>query len=466
MGFFDDESRMYIPMTIDTTDVKRSNYFLSNKKVVEMIAALLPYIFMLYPMMQGGVRWLPILIVSAGYALVYVYFIRFRILEEIRLRNMVRELDENRISGVDHFWGINKIGNKGSDDGIIHYKRMGSTERGLVVYFDRGSTVGVEEGNYTRFRQTKMDFLREISLQKFNFQWYEIPKRSETPEALIEYFNKMTEMDNDVFRKLLKLQIDINIIYTTDTEQRYVDYIVIRNKNFRTLRRFRKVVQEIIDSTLETNGYIIDAKILGKKEVEKFFEDVLQIDSLDSGSVRKGTDVVPFENFATVQRVIRQDGRDLPLEFLDMYDLQDYSRGATLESLMDRDVKELARKEKEIDRRREVEMDKIRLQRNKDKITSFEYHNLQEEINRRFDEELELLISGAVEEIEDKVIGKGNVEEDNEEISVEDNVQVNIGERLMEQFEEREKEEVSSEGMSLEELMELDKQKNGKGDED
>lgn len=52
MGYFNDEERMYIPLTIDTADASRTGYFFSNKKVVEMVIALIPYMFMMYPMVR------------------------------------------------------------------------------------------------------------------------------------------------------------------------------------------------------------------------------------------------------------------------------------------------------------------------------------------------------------------------------------------------------------------------------
>lgn len=391
MGFFSDEKKMYIPLSIDTAETKRGSYFLSNKKVVEMVIALLPYMLMMYPMLQGGVKILPMVVITVVYAFLYTYFMRFRIFEESRLRGMIRELDKNKVSGVDHFWGINKIGSRGEDDGVIHYQRERKTTRGLVVAFDRGSTVGVQEGNYRRFREAKMHFLRELHLQKFNFQWYEIPKRSETPEQLINYFNLMTEMENPYFKKLLKLQVDINILFSTDAEQRYVDYILIRNSNFRTLRRFKSVVQGIIDTTLETNGYIVEPRILDKSEVENFFEDILQINSLDSNNIRKGVETKPFENYAKVNRVIRKDGRELPLEFIDDFDLTDYGRGLSLEDMLVQKDKRKEYRLNDVKRRRDAELDKARIQRTKDRITDMDYKNLQTEINEKFDNEEELI---------------------------------------------------------------------------
>lgn len=460
MGFFSDDRKMYIPLSIDTAEARRMNYFTSNKKMVEAVLGLAPYMFLMYPMLQGGVKLLPMFIVTAVYAVLYLYFIRFRILEESRLRKMVRELDKNRVSGVNHFWGINKIGNRGEDDGVIHYQREQKTTRGLVIAFDRGSTVGVQEGNFRRFRETKMEFLRELHLQKFNFQWYEMPKRSETPEALVNYFNIMTEVQNPYFKKLLKLQIDINTLFATDAEQRYVDYIVIRNSNFRTMRRFKTVVQGIIDTTLDTNGYILDPRILDKEDVERFFEDVLMIDSLDSNNIRKGVQPQPFEDFAKVQRIIRKDGRELPLEFMDDFDLTDYGSGKSIEDLIAQDEKGLQYKIKDIGRRKELELDRVRIQRNKDNITDMDYKRLQDEIKERFEKELEDLMErsrlGYVEEVEEteevvpEVVG-------DEIVDVEKTVKIQTRREVVEnilEIEEQELQDAKDEpDMTLEEMM-------------
>lgn len=464
MGFFDDEEKMYIPLTIDTAEVGQVSYFFSNRKMVELVVMMLPYMFMMFPMIQGGVKLAPILVVTGVYIVLYYYFIRFRILEEKRLREMIRELDENRVSGVNHFWGINKIGHSEADDGVIYYERVLRTERGLVIAFDRGSTVGVPRGNYTRFRQTKMEFLRELSVQKFNFQWYEIPKRSEMPESLRYYFNRMTEVEDPYFQKLIKLQIDINTAYTKHAEQRYVDYIVIRNTNFRTLRRFKAVVQGVIDTTLATSGYIIEPRILGKSDVERFFEDVLQIDSLDSNNIRKGVEPKPFETYASVKRIIKRDGRDLPLEFMDNFDLTNYKGGTTLEGVIEQREKRIQQSINDVNRRKELELDKIRKSRTRDDITDKEYREGLKAAEDTFAREMAVMLQKYADEglnTEVVVNGEPEFEKEDEIVDIYDDIQINVGQNI--HLEDKPDEDTSN--LTLEEMIRRDEERKRQNNE-
>ncbi|KTF59111.1 MULTISPECIES: hypothetical protein [Bacillus amyloliquefaciens group] len=390
MGFFNNPRKMFIPLSIDNAESERLNYFFSNKKMVGMTFALIPYFILLYPLLQGGVKVLALIIVTVVYAVLYFYFIRFWVLEEKRLRRMVRELDDNRVSGVSHFWGIDKIGGGNRDNGVIYYQRDGSRlKRGLVVYFDRGSTVGVPKGHYDQFRKTKMEFMRELGKRGMNFQWYEIQKRAEMPQSLIHYANILNEEDNDIARKLLKLQLNINMVYTMDAEQRYVDYIVITNKRFVVMKRFKEVIQDLVTTKLGGNSYIVDPKILNKEEVEEFFQNVLMIDSLDSDFIRKSVEVQPFENFARLHQVIDKDGKSVPLELLDDIDLNSPKyRGRSLEDALSWEEKREEAKDRERIKKMEYELEKARIKRNRDQITAKEYEELKEEIEKKFDPEV------------------------------------------------------------------------------
>lgn len=381
---------MYIPLSIDHADTNRSSYFLSNRKVVEMVFALIPYFFLIVPLMQGGARIAAIGIVTLCYGFIYIYYFRFRILEENRLRNMVNELDKNKVSGVEHFWQVNRI----TDDGVIHYvldSRVGK-ELGVVVTFDRGSTVGVPEGNFRRFRETKRDFIRELHLQGLDFTWYELPRRQETSPALIHYFNAMTEHPNEDFRKLLKLQIDINNLFVTDAEQPYVDYILIRNHNFRTLRRFRQIVQDVIESTLLMNSYIVNPRLLNKEGVEHFLEDYLTIDALDSSKVRRSVEVKPFDHFAKVTRIVRHDNVEIPVEFIERFDLDVETDYMSIEQIMKRKEEQLNQRLKAWEERKATALERVKQQRLRDVITDAEYREQQNEINAKFEaERLEII---------------------------------------------------------------------------
>lgn len=388
MAYFENERQMYIPLSVDEIDVSKQNYFFSNKKVIEMVIALVPYIVFLYFMLQIGSRVFPMLIFTGIYLFLYSYFFRFRILEENRLKKMLIELDNNRYSGVDHFWGINKIGDEDEFDGLIHYeKNSNKNVRAYVVYFDRGSTIGVEKGNYTNFRITKQEFLRRLAEKRYDFQWYEIPKRRTLPPSLVSYFNTMTKMENEVHKKLLKLQIDINTWFITDADELYVDYIVVKCNRASDLFGFRRNLEDIIQSTLYANNYIVNPRILNKKEVEQFFEDVLLIKSLDSDHIYKGQDSIPFEKFGTVIRVIGQDEREISIDELNDYDFSD-TGGNSLEKIIEKDELEKERKIKIINKKREMELKQLKQKRLRDTISDREYKENMAEINANYDQEI------------------------------------------------------------------------------
>lgn len=460
MSFFKDEEKMYIPMSIDNAETNRTSYFFSNKKVLEMALAILPYFVLMYPLMSGGVRLIPLIIVTVCYGVIYVYFIRFRIIEESRLRDMVNELDKNKMSGLDHFWQINKL----QDNGVIHYvldPTVGK-ELGVVVSFDRGSTVGVPVGNFTRYRQTKMLFLRELHKQGFDFTWYELPKRSETPDSLVHYFNLMTTHADEDFRKLLKLQIDINNMFVTDAEQPYVDYILIRNHNFRTLRRFRQVIQDAIDLSLATNGYIMNPRTLNKAEVETFFEDYLLVDSIDANKVRRGVVIKPFEAFAKVTRIIRHDGVDVPLEFIERFDLDADKDYKSVEQILERKAERKEIRLRDIDSRKKKELDILRKQRLKDAITNKEYTEKMALIEAKYQSEIDKIDDAPVYEKQERKPKKPQQQERGEEVIPTDNpVIINMQRQMAERFAKLRAEQDIDEdvNLSLEERLNRQKQR-------
>lgn len=384
MSYFSNERKMYVPLSIDTVEAERSSYFLSNQKMVYAVVAFLPLIFLLYPLVDGGVDFLPIIVVVSIYMFIYTYFFRFVILEEKKLRNMIRELDNNRVSGVDHFWGIDKIGGGKTDDGMIYYAYKGNskgTTKALIVKFDRGSTIGVPVGHYENFRKTKERFLRKLHQSGFDFQWYEMQKKPELQESLIDYADKLGKIDNEYHQKLLKLQLNIQAVFSMSEDQRYEDYIVVKRSNFS--RDFRLLLESIIDETLRQNGYIVDPHILGKREVEKFFKDYLMIDSLDSDSIRKSVDVEPFENFAKVHRLVDSEGKEVPIQFIDNLDIDAY-RGRSIERDLEAEERKKERREELRKKNFQIEMEKLNRKRNRDMLSHDEYLAEKEKLEHDF----------------------------------------------------------------------------------
>lgn len=390
MSFFQDERQMYIPLTIDDIEVSKQSYFFSNKKVIEMVIAFFPYILFMYLMMQSSAKLIPMLVFSGIYALLFSYFFRIRILEENRLKKLINELDANRYSGIDYFWGINKI----SDDGLIHYEKDSEKNvRGYVVFFDRGSTVGVSEGNYTQFRLSKQEFLRRLGTKEYSFEWYEIPKSKVLPQSLINYYNLMTELENEAHKKLLKLQIDINAWFINESDETYVDYILVKCQNIGGMLEFRSNLEKIVEATLGSNNYIVDAKILDKKGVEQFTADLLNINSVNSDTAFKGQDSVPFEQFGKVVRVVGMDGLEINIDELDEYDFED-NGGQSLEKVMEREIRIMESKIKALENRLENDIKNLRRKKKQGGIGEEDFNSKIEELNKKLEEDIQYIRDG------------------------------------------------------------------------
>lgn len=386
MSLFDDKEKMFIPLSIDSAEAERGSYFASNTKMIGVFVAILPYVGLLSIFMKLGVGVLPILLMTLFYLFIFSFFIRYWVFEETRLKKMVQEKDDNVISGVDHFWGIDKVGDGNTDDGLIYYQRSeGKLKRGLVVYFDKGSNVGVPKGHYEEFRRVKNEFLRELHTRGMDFQWYELQKLPEMSKTLTRYAELLKDDNREALRMLVKLQLNINSMYTMDAEQRYVDYIVITNTRFTNMKRFQRLVDDILSLTLRTNGYLKDVKICNKEEVDRFFCTVLLLDSFNSSYIRKSVDMKPFNKFAKLKRIVGEDGQAIPIELLD--DLEIEGTGKSVDEIYKEEEKREQVIEDAREKNRKQELETAKKVRMRGEITDKEYKELVEEIEFKYSTE-------------------------------------------------------------------------------
>ncbi|MFV1457410.1 hypothetical protein VJ282_32980, partial [Bacillus mycoides] len=183
-------------------------------------------------------------------------------------------------------------------------------------------------------------------------------------------------------RMLAKLQLNINSMYTMDAEQRYVDYIVVTNTRFTNMKRFKRMVDDILTLTLKANGYLGDVKICGKEDVDKFFETIYRLESFNSSYIRKSVDMQPFNKFAKLKRIIDEDGQAIPIELLDELELDD--GGKSLDAIR---VEE-ERKEKILEDNRKKqynsELEAAKKIRMSNEITNETYNKLIEEIEYKY----------------------------------------------------------------------------------
>lgn len=388
MGYFSNNKKMYIPLPIDTVEAEKGNYFFSNKKMFFALAAFLPIFVPLYFLMRLEVGIVSYIVVIGIYLFVYFQFSRFFIFEERRLRSMVKELDDNKVSGIEHFWKIDKIGGGKEDEGMKYYSIDGSrygTTRGLVVTMDRGSTVGVPEGHFENFRKTKEAFLRRLHLAGLDVQWYEIQKKPELQKSIIDMANQLSDVEDGYYQKLVKLQLNINTNYSMDEKQRYVDYIVVKRERYS--RDFIGVLESIVEETLGQNSYFVNPRIANKAEIEDFYKNYLMMDTVDSDNIRKSVDIKPFEKFAEVIRLVDADGVEVPIEYLDELDVEGTSaRGQDIEEIIKREErKDESRKERnkmEYDK----EVERLNKRRNRERITHTQYLEDAEMLRKIYEE--------------------------------------------------------------------------------
>lgn len=309
-------------------------------------------------------------------------------MEERRLKKLIHELDANAYSTADYFWRILAI----DDNGLIRYGNDNQKlTHGVVVGFDRGSTVGVQDNHFEQFRRSKARFLRELYKNGCDFHWREMTLRNdELPSTLIAYYNTMRQMKNKAHKNLLKLQIDINTAYVNDADQRYVDYIVIYSSRTAMTRHLHSAITGIVKDTLGQNPYIINPHILDKNEVEAFFEDVLMIRSVNSDTLTMGKSEKPFSEFAKVRNIIGIDGRERSLEVLkEASKLESaYGQGVSIEKMKEQEDNQKEIKIRKLEKGKKTAIQRLTRDFNTNKITGDDYTKQLDLIEEKFEYEV------------------------------------------------------------------------------
>lgn len=377
MSMFDDEEKMIIPLSIDDIDASRTSYFFSTKKLVIAFVSIIPYVLLVI-FIYSALPSIPVaLTFTAVYLVLYLWIIRTFIIEENVQRESLHALQDNKFSDPSYFWEIDKVGdNKNKDDGLLYLRQDGVTlKRGLVIKFDSGSIVGTSEDFLHNYRETQQLFLRSLYRNKLNFKWYKIQKQPELNKSLIQQSEQLTECDNDALRKLLKLQLNAYLRVSMDADQRYVDYIVVTNKDFATLTNFKTVLEDVVDNTLRTNPAFKDVTILDKAGVDDFFSNYFMQDDFDTNSISKSNRSKPFSEYAKVIQIVDRDNEIVDIDLVDSLNaqLEGDATGYELDEVFSAEE----RKEAKINKRRETEKEQaikqLRKQRIDDKITHQEY---------------------------------------------------------------------------------------------
>lgn len=338
--------KVFIPMSIDQNSTVQTGYFTSPMKSFLIIGSLIPGIpLSFYAYSSSGDSYIGMSIAVVFYLIIYVYILRFLVFEELKLKKMLKVLDENKISSSEYFWGISKI----DPDGVIHYRYNIGIRKSVVVKVTRGSMVGVSSDFSSRFKECNLNFVRSIISQGFTYQKYTKLEKKQLPEGLEYYSSLLEKMPDDERKSLMRLNIDTVSNFTKSFKSVVTDYYVIYTEDIRIMNSFYGVVRDTLNSSYGNEVYFNGSKILDDDEVSSFIAEVLNLRYINKKGYYNVEDY-DYKDFGTVYRVFDSSGREV------FYDLEkEFIEISNSKLKFDRRGKTLAELEKELESKKEVE---------------------------------------------------------------------------------------------------------------
>lgn len=305
-----------IPFSIERTEASRYNYFFNEKKTFRLLVILLLCFVFTFGcikigsmVMINGITYG--LYFGLGISLIVLFqTVRFVIFEETRQRELMKKLYDNQISPYTKVMSISKI----DDNGLIHYKYNGEKlTKALVIKVTKGSVVGRPENFTAQYHQFISEFYRKILSEKLRIRHYS-DHETEIPANLNYLIKKANEQQDPFIRNLNVLYTD-NLLHQVITAGAIeVDYYMIYCDNYLQMRKFYRIVQNILENTLESN-FFKHKKILNKAEVEHFNAQVLQLSSFPD--IDEGV-IVDFAEYGEVVRAFSSSGEEIFIDGLDL----------------------------------------------------------------------------------------------------------------------------------------------------
>lgn len=375
---FETDEVMFIPLTIDDMEVEDTSYFFSGTKLLLLAVGIMPYFSIFFMLDYFGTISI-FLITTVIYFLVFSFYARFLVFEEGKQRDAMKDLENNKVSGMSYFWEWDKVGTSRRDDGQAYIQSDGvSLRRAYIIRVDSGSDVGVPEGHYRNFRQTQQDFYRSLYKLGMDVKVYNIRKRPELSPVLKEYSTMLRDLNDsnqNALMKLSQLNIDINFLYSRTTDQRYISYYLVVNKRIENIKNFKTILQDILDKSFGTNIAFFNPHILDKQGVDLFLAEYFDVDAVNASGIHKASGFRDFNEFVDLVSVIDKDNREVPISLFD--DLMNSHVTIASNKGIDDLVKETERERERWDARRQRSYDakesKLMDDRRQDRITHQEY---------------------------------------------------------------------------------------------
>lgn len=336
-SMFEDEDNMVIPDDITDINGSKVGYLGSTGKMVFIFIGLVPIVILPLLLYNYFNSISLAIVMTILYTLVYIWGVRMYVIEEPKQKESLEDLEDNRYSGLPFIWKVERIIENGEDNGLIYLKQEDlKLQRALVIKFDSHSIIGTSEDFLFKYRESLQEFLREL---RMDFRWYKIQKKPELSPALIAQSNNIKNIKSVALSKLVKIQLNEQVRYTLNAEQRYMDYIMIINDDFTTIRNFKRIINDVLNRTLKEEGFFRDIEILDKAGVDDFLSLYYMQDTINSSAVSITNRAKPFSNYAEITEVIDEQGYVVDVETLDFIatKMDNLQRGISVEDVINKD---------------------------------------------------------------------------------------------------------------------------------
>lgn len=383
---FDDEDIMVFPDSIDDIEPTKTSYLFSTTKVILMFVGFLPVVI-LSILLLSEYGWVPALVFTLLYMVIYIYMVRLYVIEEPKQRQSLNNLEDNKYSDYSYFWDVTKIGTGEKDNGLLYLVQDGiSLKRAYIVKYDSGSIVNVPDSFLDDYRRTLQEYLRGLGM---SIKWYSIQKKPTLNESLKSQSKNLVNIQNDALNKLIKMQLNTYLRYSMDADQRYVNYFVVINNKFETLSSFRTNLEDILNRTLRTNSSFKNVEILDKQETDEFFATYYMQDLMDLTSIKRAGNTKPFSHYAKIVNVIDSNGQTLDMASLDYINEQtnNVNVGMTMDKIVENQTQQDINREKLRIRQKQNASDTLATRRRQNEITYEEYKEGMLKINNDYSQE-------------------------------------------------------------------------------
>lgn len=303
--------KVFVPMSIDQSTTYKTSYFMSPLKMSIAILFLIPGVVLGFYAYSSSNAWQVAVVSVLFYIFIYSFIIRFVVLEENKLKRMLKNLEENKVSTNEYFWGIEEI----DDEGIIHYRYNNGLKKAVVVKVNRGSLIGVDTDFNRRYTEVMLDFLRSLLRSKFSYMKYSRLEKSDMPPGIRDYIRRMSSVKDDAQRAVMKFNIDVMTKFTKENKNVITDYYVIYNKDIRLMKSFKSLVRDILVRCFDNEVYFRGSKILNGDEVVEFMSEVLNVKNINRVGYYDSSEI-KFSEYGNVFRVFDDAGTEVPIELV------------------------------------------------------------------------------------------------------------------------------------------------------